>query len=99
MPPFEGPGFFQPMQPEGGRREGKGLFKLPFGRLRRRGRGILAQQMSELVGQRVQVETYVGKLEGDVVSIHPDHMILEKEERKYHVRWDAIIYVSPTEVL
>ncbi|WP_091836572.1 DUF2642 domain-containing protein [Marininema halotolerans] len=98
MPPM-GPGLMPPFPPEAGKEEG-GL-KSPLARMfrgrGRRGRGFLAQHMSQVIGQDVQIETYVGSLEGEVISIHPDHMIVEKDDRKIHVRWDAIVYVSPME--
>ncbi|WP_091738246.1 DUF2642 domain-containing protein [Marininema mesophilum] len=98
MPPGM-PGMMPPLPPEGGKQEGG--FKSPLARLfrgrGRGGRGYLAQHMSQVVGQDVQIETFIGGIEGEVVSIHPDHVILEKGDRKFHVRWDAIVYVSPME--
>ncbi|PTM59890.1 uncharacterized protein DUF2642 [Desmospora activa DSM 45169] len=66
-------------------------------RRRNRGPGLLAQQMADSLGQSVQVSTYVGEVRGEVAGVYPDHMLLQQEDKKYHVRWDGIVYVSPTE--
>lgn len=70
----------------------QGLFKR-----RNRRSYLLTHQMAQAMGQPVQIATYAGELKGEVAGVYPDHLLIHHEEKKYHVRWDGIVYVSPTE--
>ncbi|GGA50225.1 hypothetical protein GCM10007416_24230 [Kroppenstedtia guangzhouensis] len=55
--------------------------------------------MQRLMGQRVQVATFSGKLDGEVAGVYPDNFLVTKEGQRYYIRWDAIAYVTPVEEL
>ncbi|SMO61754.1 DUF2642 domain-containing protein [Melghirimyces algeriensis] len=76
-------------------------FKNPLkGLLRRRGKALLlSEQMYQVLGQRVNVCTYTKELDGEVAGVYPDHLLISKEDQKFYIRWDAIVYVSPKEEL
>lgn len=101
--PPGGPGQPQPPQEPFPQRPQEWERRSPFqglqGLFKRRNRGprLLAQQMANSLGQPVQVATYVGKVKGEVAGVYPDHLLLQQEDKKYHVRWDGIVYVSPAE--
>lgn len=86
---------FPPERPRPGL--GRGLFKGLFGRSRKE--YLLTQQMYQVLGQRVKVATYTGELDGEIAGVYPDHLLVSKEEQKYYIRWDAIVYVAPVEEL
>jgi hypothetical protein len=56
---------------------------------------FLANQLTEIVGQDVHVVTYMGDISGTLSAVFPDHLLIEGEEKKYHVRLDAVGYISP----
>jgi Protein of unknown function (DUF2642) len=92
---------FTPLPPESRPVIGRGRKISPFrGLLGKRRRGyLLAQQMQRLMGQRVQVATFSGKLDGEVAGVYPDNFLVTKEGQRYYIRWDAIAYVTPVEEL
>lgn len=91
---------FTPLPPEPRPAIGRGWrspFRGLFGKSRRG--HLLAQQMQQLMGQRVQVATFSGKLDGEVAGVYPDNFLVAKEGQRYYIRWDAIAYVTPVEEL
>ncbi|PTX58306.1 uncharacterized protein DUF2642 [Melghirimyces profundicolus] len=95
------PGEMAPMPPESSRPMFGRSFKNPFkGLLRRRPKDyLLSHQMYRVMGQRVKVSTLKGDLDGDIAGVYPDHLLISKDDQKYHIRWDAIVYVAPVEEL
>ncbi|MDR6225291.1 DUF2642 domain-containing protein [Desmospora profundinema] len=79
--------------------ERRPLFQGLQGLFKRRNRRsfLLAHQMANALGQPVQVATYAGEVKGEVAGVYPDHLLLRQEEKKYHVRWEGIVYISPSE--
>ncbi len=89
---------FMPLPPDPRPGMGRGWRRPRRGWFGKNRRGnFLSQQVQQWMGQRVQVATFSGKLEGEVAGVYSDHFLLTKEDRRYYIRWDAVVYVTSLE--
>lgn len=69
----------------GSRPETELLQQLPF---------MFTEHMRELVGQRIQVATNCGTLEGTLREVYPDHILITVDNTNVHVLLSGICFVS-----
>lgn len=74
-----------------------GGLKFPKRRIPWRRQHIL-HHLQQMVGQDIHVATWAKEIDGTLESIYPDHILLQRKERRYHIRIEAIAYVSHREV-
>lgn len=54
---------------------------------------VFAGHMQALVGQVVDAATWAGTVQGTLVDVFPDHLLIQTPSARYHVRLKAIAFV------